>query len=234
MMNDRRWLKAIEQTFVVRFPKQHLATFGATNIKYYVVTEPAFQEEVPETYEGVVRTGKVVAERPAIVTPSYMSNLDGFSSDAYEFFHDLMRTEGPNSPGIMYRYSNKPENSEVVGGVPTDIAHRISKDLNDRKEELSVVMVGVDELWDVALLKFIYEFTASSVAGNVQELNARGLLSPEENFGGAPSAAVQQIDRLFREVERGNRGGIDLLKQEIDRWGLFEFYQDRFLNLFRQ
>ena len=95
-------------------------------------------------------------------------------------------------------------------------------------------MVGVDELWDVALLKFIYEFTASSVAGNVQELNARGLLSPEENFGGAPAAAIQQIDRLFREVERGNRGGIDLLKQEIDRWGLFEFYQDRFLNLFRQ
>ena len=198
------------------------------------MTEPAFQEEVPEEYEGVVRTGKVVAERPTIVTPSYMSNLEGFSSEAYEFFSDLMRMEGPNSPGIMYRYSNKPENSEVVGGVPTDIAHRISRDLNDRKEELSVVMVGVDELWDVALLQFIYEFTASSVAGNVQELNARGLLSPEENFGGAPAAAIQQIDRLFREVERGNRGGIDLLKQEIDRWGLFEFYQDRFLNLFRQ
>ena len=234
MMNERRWRKAIEQTFVVRFPKQHLATFGATNIKYYVVTEPAFQEDLPETYEGVVRTGKVVAERPAIVTPSYMSNLEGFSSEAYDFFHDLMLSAGPNSPGIMYRYSNKPENSEVVGGVPTDIAHRISRDLNDRKEELSVVMVGVDELWDVALLKFIYEFTASSVAGNVQEFNARGLLNPEENFGGAPSAAIQQIDRLFHEVERGNRAGIDLLKQEIDRWGLFDFYQDRFLNLFRK
>ena len=175
-----------------------------------------------------------MAERPAIVTPSYMTNLDGFSSEAYEFFNDLMLSAGPNSPGIMYRYSNKPENLEVVGGVPTDIAHRISKDLNDRKEELSVVMVGVDELWDVALLKFIYEFTASSVAGNIQEFNARGLLNPEENFGGAPAAAIQQIDRLFRDVERGNQGSIDLLKQEIDRWGLFEFYQDRFLNLFRQ
>ena len=234
MMNERRWRKAVEQTFVVRFPKQHLATFGATNIKYYVVTEPAFQEEMPEMSEGVVRTGKVVAERPAIVTPSYMSNLDGFSSDAYDFFHELMRDAGPNSPGIMYRYSNKPENEEVVGGVPTDIAHRISKDLNDRKEELSVVMVGVDELWDVALLKFIYEFTASSVAGNLEELNARGLLNPEADFGGAPSAAIQQIDRLFHEVERGNTAGIELLKQEIDRWGLFEFYQDRCLNLFRK
>lgn len=233
MMNERRWRKAIEQTFVVRFPKQHLATFGATNIKYYVVTEPAFEEDMPERSEGIVWTGKVLAERPAIVTPSYMSNLEGFSSEAYEFFRDLARRAGPNSPGIMYQYKNKPENSEVVGGVPTDIAHRISKDLNDRNDELTVVMVGVDELWDVALLKFIYEFTASSVAGNVQELGERGLLSPEPNFGGAPSAAIQQIDRLFHEVERGNRGGIDLLKQELDRWGLFDFYEDRFLNLFR-
>lgn len=233
MMNERSWRKAIEQTFIVRFPKQHLATFGATNIKYYVVTEPAFQEETPETYEGVVRTGKVMAERPAIVTPSYMSSLEGFSTEAYEFFHELMRSAGPNSPGIMYRYRNKPENLEVVGGVPTDIAHRISKDLNDRKEELSVVMVGVDELWDVALLKFIYEFTASSVAGNVQEFNARGLLNHDPSFGGAPAAAVRQIDRLFREVEAGNRSDIDLLKQELDRWGLFEYYQDRFLDLFR-
>lgn len=233
MMEERSWQKAVEQTFVVRFPKQHLATFGTTNISYYVVTEPAFQEDLPESDEGVVRTGKVLAERPAIVTPNYLVNLEGFSSGAYEFFHDLARQEGPNSPGIMYQYKNKPENTEVVGGIPTEIAHRISKDLNERKEEMSVVMVGVDELWDVALLKFIYEFTASSVAGNVQEFNTRGLLNPEPSFGGAPSAAIQQIDRLFSEVERGNRGGIDLLKQELDRWGLFDFYQDRFLNMFR-
>ena len=232
MINERRWLKAIEQTFVVRFPKQHLATFGATNIKYYVVTEPVFQEEVPESSEGVVRTGKVVAERPAIVTPSYMTSLEGFSSDAYEFFHDLMRIEGPNSPGIMYRYSNKPENSEVVGGVPTDIAHRISKDLNDRKEELSVVMVGVDELWDVALLKFIYEFTSASTAHNVQEFQGRGLLDPLPTYGGAPRAAIQQIERLFLNAERGGR--VDELKRELDRWGLFQYYEDRFLNLFRR
>ena len=116
MMNERRWRKAIEQTFVVRFPKQSLATFGSTNIKYYVVTEPAFQEDLPERSEGVVRTGKVLAERPTIVIPSYMSNLEGFSSDAYEFFHDLARRAGPNSPGIMYQYKNKQRTRGSSGG----------------------------------------------------------------------------------------------------------------------
>ena len=130
----------------------------------------------------------------------------------------------------MYRYRNKPETTETVGGMPTEIAHRISKDLNGRKEELSVVMVGVHELWDVALLKFIYEFTSSSVEGNVREFRSRGLLEPQAALGGVPAAAVQAIDRLFHEVRQG--ANPDILKRELDRWGLFDAYQDRFLMLF--
>ena len=92
-------------------------------------------------------------------------------------------------------------------------------------------MVGVDELWDVALLKFIYEFTSSSIAGNIQELQSTGMLEPQPRFGGVPRAATDQIERLFHSAERG--GDRDELKRELDRWGVFQFYQDRFLNLFR-
>ena len=233
MMNERRWRKAIEQTFVARFPKQRLATFGTTSIKYYVVTEPLFSEDGGDALEGIVRTGKVFAERPTIVTPSYMFSLEGFSPDAYEYFQDIARKEGPNSPGILYQYRNQPEKSESMSGAPTDIAYRISKSLNDKGDDLAVVMVGVEELWDVALFKFLYEFTASSATNNVRELKQRGLLELQSDFGDAPKAATAQIDRLFREVERGNRQSVEHLKQEIDRWGLFEYYEDRFLSLFR-
>jgi hypothetical protein len=37
---------------------------------------------------------------------------------------------------------------------------------------------------------------------------------------------------MFRRAERG--GDRDRLKAELDRWGLFDHYQDRFLSLFRQ
>ena len=232
MENEGDWRRAVEQTFVVRFPKQHLATFGSTNIGYYVVTEPIYQEMDPGRQEGVLRTGRVIAQRPAVVTPTYAMSLQGFSEEAYEYFRHIARDSGPNSPGILYQYKNEADKTDIIGGVPGEIAHRISDDLDRRKEDLSVVMVGVDELWDVALLKFIYEFTSSSLAGNVQELQARGLLEPQPQFGGAPQAAVQQIDRLFREAEQG--GSHEALKQELDRWGLFDFYQDRFLSLFRR
>ena len=78
-------MRAIEQTWVVRFPRQHLATFGATNISYHVVTEPIYQEMQPDRREGVVRTGRVLASRPAVITPTYALSLQGFSSEAYEY-----------------------------------------------------------------------------------------------------------------------------------------------------
>ena len=235
METERDWRRAVEQTYVVRYPRQQLATFGSTNVAYYVVTEPIYRElethhDIGKT-EGVVRTGRVIAERPTVVTPTYALNLQGFSSEAYEYFRETARESGPNSPGILYQYRNEGGKMDIVSGNAGEIAHKISGDLDSRKEDMSVVMVGVDELWDVALLKFIFEFTSSSVAGNVQEFQSKGLLDPQPEFAGAPRAAIQRIERLFMDVRRG--ADPDDLKRELDRWGLFEHYQDRFLAIFR-
>ena len=230
---EQAWKRAVEQSWVVRFPKVHLTTFGLTNIAYYVVTEPIYTDVVPSSgrSEGVVRTGRVIAERPAIVTPTYAMNLQGFSDEAFEYLQHAAQTYGPNSPGILYRYRNQEEKSDIVSGVPSEIAHNISDDLDRRNENLAVVMVGVDQLWDVALLKFIYEFTASSADHNVRELRSKGMLEPQPGLGGVPRAAVDQIERLFRQVRAGDDP--EVLKQELDRWGLFWFYEERFLSLFR-
>ena len=232
MMDERAWMRAVEQSWVVRFPRQHLATFGFTNISYYVVTEPIYQDMEPNRVEGVVRTGRVIAERPAVITPTYAMSLRGFSPEAYEYLQHTAEKYGPNSPGILYQYKNEAEKADIVSGVPSEIAHRISKDLDRRNENMSVVMVGVDELWDVALLKFIYEFTSSSAAHNVRDFQAQGLLEPQPTLGGVPRAAINQIEQLFQEVERG--GSAEVLKRELDRWGLFGYYEDRFLGLFRR
>ena len=232
MEDERDLIRAAEQTWVVRYPKQHLATFGMTSLSYYVVTEPIYREIQPEDTESVVREGKVVAEKPAIVTPFYAMNLEGFSDDAYSYFRHLSQRYGPNSPGILYQYRNEPEKTDIVSGPPAETAQRISDDLDRSKDDLSVVMVGVDELWDVALLKFIYEFTSRSAVENAQELRSRGMFDPSPSAGGLPQAAVQGIERMFRQVEQGRDP--EELRREIDRWGAFEFYEDRFLNLFRR
>ncbi len=81
------------------------------------------------------------------------------------------------------------------------------------------------------MLKFIYEYTASSLASNVSEMQAMGLLDPQPPTS-VPRGVVQHIERLFRQVEEGLDPKV--LKEELDRWGLFEHYQDRFFGLFRR
>ena len=232
MQEEYDFIRAAEQTWVVRYPNQRLATFGVTSLAYYVVTEPVYRDLDPHGKEGVVRTGKVVAQKPSIVTPRYAMSLEGFSDDAYEYFQHLSDSQGPNSPGILYRYSNEPEGTEILSGEPSEIAHRIDEDLTRKKENLAVVMVGADEFWDVSLLKFIYEYTSGSAPHNVQEMESRGLLTASPARGGLPAAAVQRIERMFEEVQSGRDP--ESIKRELDRWGAFEFYEDRFLNLFRR
>ena len=231
MEDNKELIKALEKTWVVRIPKQHLATFGITNINYYVLTCPVYQDEYSKNPETVIRTGKVIAEKPSVITPTYALNLLGFSSDAYEYFKHIANEYGPNQAGILYQYRNESKNMEIVTGMPQDIASNISKDLDSKNENMSVVMVGVDELWDVALLKFIYELTNFSASSNISEFQGKGLLNPQRQFGGIPKAATEKIEKLFFSAKNG--GDKDMLKNELDKWGVFKYYEDRFLSLFR-
>lgn len=46
-----------------------------------------------------------------------------------------------------------------------------------------------------------------------------------------PYQLMQYIEELFERAQQ-DRSAINLLKQELDRWGLFSLYEDRFLDLF--
>jgi hypothetical protein len=228
---EQRLTWAIERTRVVRAPRRALATFGTTAVRYYLVTEPAFAG-LPGTTpdaESVVREGVVRAERPQVVTPFYLSHHEGFGEHAQEYLDYLTREFGPDSPGLLYRYKNEAMETSVVTGSPDEVATRLGERLDREEKALEAVVRGVDELWDVSLMKFIYELTDQSVQTNFQDLRARGLLGVED---GVPREARHRIEQL---IEQARKGQVEpsTVHQELVRWGLFDEYQDRFLNLFK-
>src|SRR4030043_256215 len=101
-IDNERIERAARSTEILRYPRQHLATFGVTNIYYYIVTEPVYSELTPDVNETVIREGRVIAERPKIVTPYYLTHLEGFSYDARQYFEKLLMMHGPNAPGHFY------------------------------------------------------------------------------------------------------------------------------------
>jgi hypothetical protein len=229
--NDERIKYVVEHTEILRPPKQSLSTFGTTNIYYYLVTEPVYSELVKNVTETAVREGRVIAERPRIVTPYYLSRLEGFGSEAKRYLDALTKIHGPNAPGLFYTYRNEPKELNIVSDNLLSVIDKLNAELDKRGDPLTSIIKGQDELWDVSLMKFIYEITKSSLQNNLQQMGSRGLLNIDA--GGIPIDARVRIDELFRKVSRGE---IDpsVLKEELDHWGLFEDYEDRFFNIFNK
>jgi hypothetical protein len=50
---------------------------------------------------------------------------------------------------------------------------------------------------------------------------------------GIPLAVKSEIENLFGQVKKGEHPA-SKLKEELDRWEVFEQYQDRFFDLFRK
>jgi len=230
-INDEKIKQAVSHTKILRLPKQTLASFGITNIHYYLVTEPAYLELVEDVTETVVREGKVIAERPRIVTPYYLSRLEGFSLDARRYFDMLLRRHGPNAPGLFYTYRNEPKGLSIVPDNLLSVVAKISAEIDKRGESLVSIIKGEDELWDVSLMKFIYEMTRSSLQDNLLQLGSKGLL--DVDAAGVPIDARVRIEELFRRVWLGE-AELNELKDELERWDLFEEYQDRFFTIFRK
>ena len=234
--DDQRLAHAVEHTVVVRQPQQTLATFGSTSVHYHLVTVPSYKDLAPqpgrsaEDDESVVREGIVHSARPQVVTPNYLLRHEGFGDHIEEYLRHLAQRYGADSPGLLYTYRNERMQTNIVSGAPEAVADRIGRRLDRDGRKLDAVVLGVDDLWDVSLMKFIYDFTTTSLESNVRELRSRGML---ENDDGVPRQARQRIEQLFSEAERGDADPAEV-HRELERWELFDEYQDRFLALFKR
>jgi hypothetical protein len=230
MESEERIKNAVMNTRIIRLPKQSLATFGNTSIYYYLVAEATYNEIV-KGEETVIREGRVIAERPKIVTPSYLSRVQGFSAEAKKYFEMLMTHYNSNSPGLFYAYRNEPKELNVVSDNLEAVVAKLNEQIDQKGDPLTSIVKGEDMLWDVSILKFIYEVTQRSVGDNVRQLNQQGLLNMDAS--GLPADARIHIESLFNLVEKGELEPADL-KTELDRWNVFEEYQDRFFAIFKR
>ena len=105
----------------------------------------------------------MIAERPRIVTPSYLSRVQGFSAEAKKYFEMLMTHYDPNSPGLYYAYRNEPKELNVVSDNLPAVVAKLNEEIDQKGDPLVSIIKGEDMLWDVSILKFIYEITQRSV-----------------------------------------------------------------------
>jgi hypothetical protein len=221
---------AMMNTHVLRAPSQKIATFGITNIKYYIITEPIINEILKENNEDwIIREGKVIAEKPQIITPFYLNNLFHGFEHGEEYTEFLRQRNSDTSPGLLYKYRNDFKSMTVVSETIELILERLEKEIDESSDNLTTIIKGFNACWDVSLMKFIFELTTSSLINNITDLNRRGLLNVDN--AGIPRDARMKIENLFKAVKEG-KAEPGVLKKELDCWGVFDEYERRFLDLF--
>ena len=173
MLNEDSFQYAIENTQVVRAPQGRIETFGNTSFRFYLVTE------LMDTVRQVrVRDGRLHAERPQILTPGYLqrSMLDGFGERA-EAFMEWLQQHGRDLAvlkyGFQFRKTDVTEN--IVHNGVEEVLGQLGQAVDRSEDPLRAIIRGVDEGWEVCLLKFATDMIQESAGRNVDDFRKRGL-----------------------------------------------------------
>lgn len=214
--------ETLRQTTVLRFPRHRLATFGRTEIQYQLVTSVS-----TEPLLANLRSGKVIAERPQILTPDMFSQrFQGFGDDSSSFERFLKENFSDSFRGLEYSFRNELSATEPHRTDPRELAKNIRRDLDARDVARAAVIMGPESGWSFSLMKFILEETSQSFSVNLRELDERGLFNPERG----EERQRREVETLFRKAE-SDPSLIKPLAALLNRTELFDEFQDRFFAL---
>ncbi|MFZ0916847.1 MAG: hypothetical protein WAN04_08125, partial [Candidatus Udaeobacter sp.] len=126
-----------------------------------------------------VRNGKIHAERPQILPPEHYCRLwlDGFGEKAERYIEQL-REHARNIAVLRYGFQfRKTDLSEQTLRDSLDsVINRTRRKVESKSESLSAVIHGVDDAWEVCLLKFTIDLVERSSGNNLGDFRKRGLI----------------------------------------------------------
>lgn len=174
MIEEHDFRYALENTRVVVQPQRIIETFGSTSFRFLLVSE--LMDEVNAVR---VRSGRIEAERPRIMAPHHFSKLllDGFGDSAREYA-DVVEKNAHAFKILRYGFELRKTDIEhnVVHDPIDDVVGRLKEDLASRDDPSDALITGVDDAWEVCLLKFTMDLIQRSAGENMGEWKRRGLI----------------------------------------------------------
>jgi hypothetical protein len=208
---------AVNNTEVVLLPANRLETFGTTQIRYHFVSELMDSVDKVRVREGVIQSF-----RPQILTPSNLLQdlLEGFQNSEAERYVDWLRRHEQNIAFVQYGFKirNQGTSEEVVSAPLDAVVERVKSAMQEKQDPLAALVRGVDEPWEVCLLKLMVDMIRHSAPRNMSDLRAD------------PDGARNAVEQAFLKAAR-DRTRLGELSDLLHRMKLFDDYQDRFFSL---
>lgn len=219
---------AVANTEILVHPSGTLETFGNTILGYVLVCE-----EMDSVDRCRVRSGRMRIARPQIVTPSAYSEtlLEGFGEEARKYAKWLAENE--DSVRILrYGYSLRREafSEQSVGRPLADVLADARRDAEAKDDPFFALVRGVDDPWDVCLVRLFWEVVSRSFRKNVLEMERRRMFDRKDALD---PEVREEIERAFAAAER-DPALVRELGALLQRRGVFESYEERFFALVKR
>jgi hypothetical protein len=170
------------------------------------------------------------ALRPQIITPSSYSSLalEGFGEQAQQYLEWLKEHEDTVRI-LRYGYTLKQEafSEQVVTESMETVLERVKTEVASKKDPFAAVIKGVDDPWDVCLVRLFWAVIQNSAQANIRELHERRMFEMQD---GLPAGLRDEVEKAFQAAAK-DPSLVKALGKLLQDNGLFERYQDRFFNL---
>jgi len=169
---------ALETTKVLSEPDRRIDTFGETRFEFQLISEL-----MDRSGEIRIRTGEVEAMRPRILRPSVYREveLEGFDPSARVRFDKLvekLKSEGKDLAFLQYGFQFKrgQVHEEIIHDTMDAVRERVLEDIRRTGNPARAVIEGVDDAWEISILKFSFEMILRSHEINAFDFKRRGLM----------------------------------------------------------
>lgn len=169
---------ALETTRVLHEPDRRIDTFGETRFEFQLISE--LMDRVGEVR---IRTGEVEAQRPRILRPEAYRDveLEGFDPSARARFDkmvDKYRAEGKDLAFLQYgfQFRRGAVHEEIIHDSMDAVRERVLEDIRRTGNPALAVIEGVDDTWEISVLKFSFEMILRSHEINAFDFKRRGLI----------------------------------------------------------
>lgn len=167
---------AAENTRVLHEPDRRIDTFGSTRFEFQLVSE--LMDRVNTTR---IRCGQITAEKPLILRPNpeQAANFDfeGFGPQG-QAFGEFLRANLHKLALLRYgfRFQMQDMQESIVHEPMEAVCGKLLDEIRRSGNPMRAVIAGVDEGWEISLLRFTVEMIEKSQQINLFDFRRRGLL----------------------------------------------------------
>jgi len=133
---------------------------------------------------------------------------------------------------LRYGYTLKQEafSEQVLTDTPEAVLERVAREAAAKNDPFAAVVKGVDDPWDVCLVRLFWAVIQNSAQANIRELHERRMFELQD---GLPAGLRDEIEKGFLAASK-DANLIKPLGKLLQDHGLFERFQDRFFDLIQK